>query len=273
MSSQQGHYVYIYRDKGSREIRYVGYGREATRASSHKRGTHNADLESLIQTGKYALEIAGPYESKEVGLQVETAIITAVNPRANISKGQREFRFRPLGVPGRYAHRLEENPITAAELGNISDGSSLCVNITNKAFINDDRAGYDPANPPNDIDIFDRVVKYWAIGSHVEGWSRKPESAPKVLLGINGSPGSQVIIASIKIDRTRLNDSSYKTNHGFIVPAHSNGSNPKGLDACQLRGRHIDPQSNLAFNSISSQLFAIIDREGNIHGGRKVIPN
>lgn len=93
--------VYLYRARGSSEIRYVGKGASPERALQHMGGSHNAGLRALIETGEYVLEAAGPYASPAVGALVEAALISAlsrsgtqvalVNEAAGVGP-----KFRPL---------------------------------------------------------------------------------------------------------------------------------------------------------------------------------
>lgn len=91
------HYVYQYVDAESRETAYVGYGKSASRAISH--GTsHNRNLKEWLKSATYEIRIAGPYETEAVALDVESAVISATNPRFNVQPGNAR-RFRALGVP------------------------------------------------------------------------------------------------------------------------------------------------------------------------------
>src|SRR2546430_15561681 len=92
------HFVYLYRDERGR-AQYVGYGERAARASSHLRESHNPGLSEFIQSGKFSIEVAGPYETEKIGRTVETALISALKPVLNVIQGSSADRFRPLGVP------------------------------------------------------------------------------------------------------------------------------------------------------------------------------
>ena len=149
------HFVYIYRDK-SGKARYVGYGENSARALSHRTKTHNVELHNLLSTEDLDLEIAGPFDSKEIGVAVETALISALKPDANsvLAPGPKKYRFRPLGVRDEFISRIVAPPLSLRDLQKVltkhKSSQFLCVKITDKAFEDGERLGYDPANPPND---------------------------------------------------------------------------------------------------------------------------
>ncbi len=86
------HYVYLYRDK-DRKPRYVGYGKNVTRATSHLKKTHNVNLDALVQAKKFTIEVAGPFKRKTIGLLIETTLLSALQPTFNVVKGPSEDRF------------------------------------------------------------------------------------------------------------------------------------------------------------------------------------
>ena len=69
-----GQYVYLFRDAKRRPV-YVGRGERITRAESHLAGTHNVGLESLIASGKFSVEAAGPYGDEHTARAVEAALM------------------------------------------------------------------------------------------------------------------------------------------------------------------------------------------------------
>src|SRR5262249_55449248 len=110
---EHSHFVYLYRDKDGSPL-YVGYGESPKPAISHINRTHNVQLEKRLARGGYTLEIAGPFESAEMALAVETALISALRTTCNIARGQNRWRFRPLGVPLSLAERPQEEELTFA---------------------------------------------------------------------------------------------------------------------------------------------------------------
>src|SRR3954470_23541409 len=90
-------------------IVYVGRGLTPDRAQSHTGGSHNPALTELIATGEYDLEIAGPYDSYEIAMEVEAAMISALTRPGkhdlfNKMPGN-GHRFTALGVPAELAER------------------------------------------------------------------------------------------------------------------------------------------------------------------------
>ncbi|HEY7219923.1 MAG TPA: hypothetical protein VH985_16165, partial [Candidatus Binatia bacterium] len=198
------HYVYLYRDRAGR-VRYVGYGARVPRAAQHQSNTHNRALEALIATGKYSVEIAGPFGSEDSGRAVETALIAVLRPECNIDPGQTRWRFRPLGVPERFAERLLLDPLNREALIEKSTALPLLfVHISEKRF-DDGRVGYTPDRPPNDPEIRERIEKYWLLGKRADHWKLHREDRPRTLVGVSGKPGAQIIIGALEIANDRWN--------------------------------------------------------------------
>lgn len=247
-----GHFVYLYRDQ-SGKLRYVGYGEDSARALSHITQTHNIALEELLQKETLKLEIAGSFENKETALAVETALISALNPDVNIARGETRHRFRPIGVPLQFAARFDLPPLTREDLLSRLEvhqsPTYLCVLIQNIDFEDEhgnERRGYEPANPPSDAEILERVKRWWQLRWKLEDWSANPSQSPAVLLGVHGKPGAQFIIASILTDRETWHvPLQSKANESrFEVPTLSTPN----LDAGGLRGRRISADAGLRFN-------------------------
>ena len=161
-----GHYVYVYRDARER-VRYVGYGKGLDRPVSRDR---SEPVLRFLSQGKYTLEIAGPYGSKETGLAVETALISLLRPDLNSSRASdpTRYRFRPLGVPEAFAERLAAPPLGAADLARIGNGRAcplLFVRISTQDFDGyDAREGYALDKPLPDHAILARMDRWWQIG-------------------------------------------------------------------------------------------------------------
>lgn len=241
------HFVYIYRDK-SGKARYVGYGENSARALSHMTQTHNQTLAGLLANQNLTLEIAGPFDSKETGLAIETALISAITPDANIARGHAQHRFRPLGVPPEFAKRIAAPPLSLEDLQKVlakhKSPYFLCVKITNEEL--DERLPYDPTNPPDNESIVERMVRYWPLARKREAWIENPAQSPTVLLAIYGSPGAQFVIAAAAIDCD-----AWKTMPDYEVPLIE----PHDLDVAQLRGRRIAREAGLKFNLKGMKIF------------------
>ena len=253
------HFVYIYRDQ-SNKARYVGYGENSQRALSHMTDTHNVALETLLANESLKLEIAGPFANKETALAVETALISALMPDANIARGETTHRFRPIGVPLQYAERIALPPLSREELLNILQGQKspnfLCVLVQNIDFEREDgtiRRGYEPSNPPSDCEILERVKRWWQLRLKLEIWCENADESPAILLGIHGKPGAQFIIASLFTDRKNWQNAVAKPGNSsrFEVPVLETPA----LDALKLRGRRIASETNLRFNQGGLILF------------------
>jgi hypothetical protein len=217
--------------------RYIGYGEKHRRATSHLSRSHNDTLKTFLKQarGKYTLVIAGPCDTDKIGLAVETALISALNPDCNRHLGQTRYRFRPLGVPETFADRLTLAPLTKTDFLRTGSrrASVLFVRIGDRRF-DDGRVGYDPVTPPSDAKILQRVDRWWHLGRHVRAWCESPEWGPTLLVGVHGAPGAQIVSAALRVDPAAW-VSATRNGAGYQVPT----SGPKNLDACSLRGRRI----------------------------------
>jgi len=260
------HYVYIYRDKKGK-VRYVGYGKGLDRPTSLNRSERM--LEFLSQ-GKYTLEIAGPYGSRDTGLAVETALIASLDPNLNSSRapGPTRWQFRPLGVPEPFSNRLADAPLTRAELVSIDKGRAcpfLFVRIGSQDFDGDDaRKGYSLNKPPSDPDILARMDRWWQVGRYVKIWNTHPPECPRVLVAVTGPPSHRVIIGAVNIDQKGWRAAQPIPDQLYQVPTLKTPN----LDAHGLRGRLLSPSANIKFGAIKSQFFVILNRNGETVGGQ-----
>jgi hypothetical protein len=74
---------------------YVGYGESPARDIAHINAANNGEFEKRLARGGYHLEIAGPFEPREVALAVEIALISALRTTFNVASGHTRWRFRP----------------------------------------------------------------------------------------------------------------------------------------------------------------------------------
>ena len=128
-----GHFVYVYRHKNGIPF-YVGYGIDPMRAASHAEGSHNEKLKRLIDKNDYSLEIAGPFDNEATGRAVETGLISAFRATPSIGDklvnrdpGGSGHRFRPYGVPNKFAARLSEPPLDLRETERRAGGPIFAV--------------------------------------------------------------------------------------------------------------------------------------------------
>lgn len=258
------HFVYIYRDERGKP-RYVGYGSFADRATSHSQRSHNPVLAKFLATHRYVVEIAGPYGSEAMGRAVETALISTLHPDINKDPGPSQWRFRPLGVPVKYGDRLTQPELVRRDFM-AKQGRHpvpiLFVIVTDKDFTDEDcgdgRPGYDIAAPPTDLEIRERVEKWWQVSKkRRDKWAANPNDSPGLLLGIHGRPGAQFVIASLLIDRK--NWATADIEGGKIrIPLLE----PGNLDAHGLRGRRIARSARIAFGNWAQQFYLILGRDG-----------
>lgn len=260
-----GHHVYVYRDiKG--KIRYVGYGRKIDRATSRNR---SAAMLAFLAQGKYTLEMAGPYGSKEAGIAVETALIAMVRPDLNSRKapGPTHLQFRPLGVPETFSKRLAAPQLSKADLiAKELACPMLFVRIGNLNFEGDDpRRGYSLDKPPSDPEILARMDRWWQLGRHVNIWKTSPQLSPKILVGVTGPPAHRIIIGAVAIDQKGWRTAEPIKGKLYKIPTLARPN----LDAHKLRGRLLSPDIDIKFGSIMSQFFVILECDGQIVGGQQ----
>lgn len=262
-------FVYLYFDERER-VRYIGYGRETDRASSHLVGSHSEGLNHFLAARKYRLEIAGPFDSEETGRAVETALISALKPDLNIDPGQSRWRFRPVGVPLAYAERPTEPELLLPDFLALqgAEPAPILFVIVSALDLESDRAGYDPANPLGDDPLRQRLDRWWQVRRFLPLWTEHPAVSPGLLIGINGSPGRQLVIGSACIDRSGW-ETAERHKGGLVrIPLRE----PVDLDAFSLRGRRVSRAAGLKFGSFRPQQFIRLLVDGTSHGGRLVRP-
>lgn len=257
------HYVYVYRDLQGNPV-YFGKGMGSERPANHMTGTHNRAFGEWLESNPdgYQVEVIGPLGSETMVTAVETALISACKPSSklaetffNLGSGPTEFQFRPWGVPREYAHRFTR-PLDTPELHDLatSIGTIMFVLITRKRFEEiDGRSQYDPANPPPDPAIADRVEARWQVANRLRAWVDEPLSSPALLVGVYGPPGRQQVIASMAIDQCAWAGAETFGSGLLRVPVHRDN-----LDAFELRGRPIEAAVGLIFNSFRHQQFMIM---------------
>jgi hypothetical protein len=257
-----GQYVYLFRDAKRRPV-YVGRGEHIARAESHLSGTHNLGLESLIGTGKFSVEAAGPYRDEITARAVEAALISALDGSpgfANVAPGDGP-RFAPLGVPTYLAPRLDESSLSLEQLGRLVGerlgGGVLLVRLSSGGAFTSEaaRAKYDPA-APNDAVIFENTIRWWWLRDLVARWRAHPEETPAVVVGLAGPPSRRYIAGSVLIDREAAWDDSDDPDYQVptAVPTTS-----IDVDACGLRGRIVE---GALFSQIKPGHFLWVDATG-----------
>ncbi len=253
------HYVYIYRD-ASGKVCYIGYGQSSEQAFARMAQTHNKRLRELTNSKSLTLEIAGPFDSMETALAVESALISAIVPGAESARGETIHRFRPLGIPPQFAERFAMPPLGRDDLIEILDEANspsfLCVHIENIDFGDENgilRRGFEPSNPPSDEEIANRVKRFWLLETKLADWRRNPMQSPAILLGIHGDSDNQFVFASIATDRDNWDAAtrSPEDETRYEVPVEAT----RGLDVAALRGRRIARKVGLRFSADGVKMF------------------
>ncbi|MDH6165524.1 hypothetical protein M2282_000652 [Variovorax boronicumulans] len=269
MTTESFYFVYVYRDAQGCPV-YFGQGKRAMRPGSHFIKTHNKALEAWLEKhGQTArLEVVGPLGSKEMADAIETALISAYGPLKggqpffNEHGGKSIHRFRPWGVPNKFASRTVQPLDAKAMMRAVRDhGPLLFVRINQTSFDDaEERPGYDLAAPPPDEKIRARMECWWQLRSRLDGWVKSPSTSPKLLVAVTGGPGNQSIIASARINAGAW-DNVPRIKSGLVqVPLRG-----KSIDAAGLRGRPIAKDVGLWFGSFRHQQYRILDSKGFAH--------
>lgn len=223
--------VYLYRAPDSQRIVYVGRGASPERAMQHTAGSHNAGLNRVIATGEYTVELAGPYATAAAAAAVEAALISALRlptgqaSLANLAAGDGP-RFRPFGVPSRYAGRLLLPALAVAEVG-VLTGGALIVRNSFGGELEPGRPRLDPLDPQDDV-IAENLRRYWLLDRLLPRWQADPATKPKVILSAAGPPKHRFVPGASSIDTPRFGSGPARE-----VPLME----PLDLDAHELRGR------------------------------------
>jgi predicted GIY-YIG superfamily endonuclease len=226
MRENDNHYVYLYRNAEGKVL-YVGYGATHRRATIHSSRSHGETLGTFLKRSKFTLEIAGPFRSKITGSAVETALISVLKPRFNKHSGSTDCRFRPFGLPNRFADRLDLPPLNAADFfrGTERAAAVLFVYVGDEDF-DDGRPGYNPVNPPKNRQIINRMNRWWQVGRYLEGWRKNPSQSPFLLIGLTGRPKDRFIIGAVRVKQHKWG-SVEKRGGLYSIPT----SGPRDLDA------------------------------------------
>ena len=250
------YYVYLYKDSKNGKVKYVGRGAKITRATAHQLRSHNKELEAWLTKQTFKLEIAGPFENELTSKAVESALISSHSPTFNKRQEASKFIFRPVGVPDKYVTRLQKPPLTKDEIFKGSTTKIILVRITDKDF--HDRVGYNQVSPPGDEEVAARVEKYWQLGREdlLENWKANKHESPTLLLGIFGSPGNQIIIASLEIDCNQWANVDVQKNKLIAIPLKSS----QNLDKYGLRGYGLCQTAEIRFGRFKSAQFRIVTK-------------
>ncbi len=258
------HFVYVYRDLDGNPI-YFGQGFGAARPAEHLGGSHNPEFSEWLRqnTGGYRLQIMGPLGSKTTADAVETALISACKPAShlalkNVQPGVGKFMFRSYGVPDELAHRIAE-PCGHQELTAISEeyGRMMFVKVHQREH----QLRFDPGNLPDDEVIRQRIQGSWQIGSYRQQWIENADLSPRLLVGITGVGGSQIIIAAAEVAVEGWRSMQPEPGNLYNVPLVQAGS----LDAAGLRGRPIRSDFALKFDRARYGHFRLFGADGFMH--------
>jgi len=250
-------FVYLYKTLTGTSV-YVGYGHTVQRALTHTGASHNRELKAWLGKNKFDLQIAGPYTSEAEAKAVEAALISSMKPRFNKAPGDGP-KFAPVGVPPNLWERPQMEPLTLWQIGRHS-GGALLVYLAAGDFLVDGRKKFDAALPSDEIAV-SNIEKNWDITRLVEKWRMRPESIPKVLIGIHGKPSHRFIVGALEIDSAEIcNPENIRRAKRWSQPRWQIPLIDRELlDFEDLRGRRV---SNIKFGQFSHQLHIWVDQSG-----------
>lgn len=275
MNAENQHYVYVYRSENGRPL-YVGYGASVVRSAAHLgKNAHNERLTQALAGEAYTVEIAGPFGDEMRAKAVETALISAyrLEPTlCNFNKGHESWRFRSLGVPNEFVHRIDQPALDRSAWRNLAKQSEgvIVVNI-NDCDLGDGRRGDLLANLPANAALAQRVDRYWQLRGHAErNWVSSAQRSPGLLVGVSGRGAMRMVIASTLIDRSGWGAAAAGARPQGLLAIPLLLKPDDTLDAYQLRGRRVDVSAGIRFGALRHELFIVMNAAGRIvKGGRK----
>jgi len=114
---------------------------------------------------------------------------------------------------------------------------------------------------PSDEVAVSNIERNWDISRLVEKWRMRPESIPKVLIGIHGKPSHRFIVGALEINRVAICDpenlryAKRWSQPRWQIPLIDRES----LDFENLRGRRV---AKIRFGQFSHQLHIWVDQSG-----------
>lgn len=245
--------VYCYRDS-TNEVRYIGRGMHPNRALDHTDGSRNPQLAALIATGKYTVELVGPYPTPQHAEHVEAALISSHERSGKLFNTMpgNGLKFRPFGLPPALADRQFLPLLTLAALGTKAGGVLIVRNRFGKDWANG-RKRIDPFGQELTVAL-DNMTRSWALEPLLTHWNANPGEKPYTLVSAVGPLRHRYIHASASINRARLGKEPFDE-----VPLRPDKSGQ--LDARKLRGRRIE---GARFSNIPPTMFIWVDATGTV---------
>lgn len=220
--------VYLWLDKGGNP-KYVGMG-TTKRGHQHPDGTHNAELRELLKNSQ-DIKTAGPYTQREAEL-VESALITALGEAEGRSLFNKSpgngLKFRRPGVPEDKAHRLWEPPLSA---------SQICEMAGSVLFLSTEKTLPAESMELAVEEIAHRVACSWQLAGNLRLWQRDPSVAPRLAVGLSGTPKRRLVLGAFSIDPNKWDAAvlELKRPELWRIPI----ADPSEPDPFELQGRRV----------------------------------
>lgn len=252
------YYCYLYRDKATQKILYVGYATYADRALTPG---HNDDVIALGKSDKqFDIWIAGPYESETAARNIEAALVSAVGPELNRIE-QPGIKFGPLGLPGSLVGRRAQPELDVRDIGRAC-GGAIVVYCNFTSELKTGKPKLTLTNFSDDV-VIANVQEYWYIKKFLKQWIADPSSSPRALVAVQGPTSDRIIAASAQIDVASWGSATAapwdKSVHRIPLNVEA------GLDNFELRGR----RANVKFGAGKANYVMVVDKNGRVlHGYR-----
>ena len=256
------HFVYLYRDPETYEIRYVGVG--TRRGSGRQRPEdHLSCKQASCEVRPWATWLGRRDLSPIIevidcadragALALESALISALWTTSSSLRGGllnhihgTGEKFRPLGQPRALAGRRLKPRLDRAELAAL--GPALVVNLSMYDFpeygegadadrVVHIRPGAGTFSGLTDQRVADRVRQYWQVGNLREAWLDGSAPRPKMVVGITGPTGHKWVYGAMAIDWAAVPAMERLPGGLYSLPVRQ----PLNVDHRGLRGRVLAP--------------------------------
>lgn len=257
--------VYVLVDDQDR-IHYVGRGTH-DRAMAHNEFDGNVTIAQLYKEGQLR-SLVLDCETEHAMKVTEGALIDVLTRfRASPKLANRrldKYRFSPSRVPQEFADRQLEEPLTPQKVAKMVNGTVLYLRVKEGTIPYNDRGVIDPVRP-DPAAIADRIEKSWWLDPWMQDWHDLPEDAPKVVVGLAGSPHDRYILGALSVPLgswpEAVGQRGYFHSVPWNKPGEPNSVTTEDIDAFELCGRTF---TGVTFENSRAHLMRVYDKEGEL---------